>query len=159
MLWYCRLDIGKSIKPVTNWVMRFCLQGGAMICTWSSWCHCHCHPIISCFIKIHNGFTFLVQLTQVVLTNRPLNSCLSICLSVCLVVFHSNYVSTSYFLSVVWKRNKVRNQLVDNSREAINQNKWINSNRLTKIWHNLIWIHFAIPTTTILMVIFQVNLD
>jgi len=25
-----------------------------MICTWSSWCHCH--PIISCFIKIQNGF-------------------------------------------------------------------------------------------------------
>jgi len=25
-----------------------------MICTWSSWCHCH--PIISCFIRIRNGF-------------------------------------------------------------------------------------------------------
>jgi len=22
---------------------------------------CHCHPIISCFIKIRNGFTFLVS--------------------------------------------------------------------------------------------------
>jgi len=29
-----------------------------MIRTWSSWCHCH--PIVSCFIKIQNGFTFLV---------------------------------------------------------------------------------------------------
>jgi len=29
-----------------------------MICTWSSWCHCH--PIISCFIEIQNGLTFLV---------------------------------------------------------------------------------------------------
>ena len=27
-----------------------------MICIWSS----YCHPIISCFIKIQNGFTFLV---------------------------------------------------------------------------------------------------
>jgi len=29
-----------------------------MSCMWSSWCHCY--PIISCFIKIQNGFTFLV---------------------------------------------------------------------------------------------------
>jgi len=29
-----------------------------MICIWSSWCHCH--PVISCFIKIENGLTFLV---------------------------------------------------------------------------------------------------
>jgi len=29
-----------------------------MICTWSSWCHCY--SIISCFIKIQNGLTFLV---------------------------------------------------------------------------------------------------
>jgi len=27
-----------------------------MICIWSSWCHCH--PIISCFIKIQNGLPF-----------------------------------------------------------------------------------------------------
>jgi len=29
-----------------------------MICIWSSWCHCY--PIISCFIKIQIGLTFLV---------------------------------------------------------------------------------------------------
>jgi len=29
-----------------------------MICLWSS--RYHCHPIISCFIKIQNGLTFLV---------------------------------------------------------------------------------------------------
>jgi len=29
-----------------------------MICIWSSWCHCH--HIISCFIKIRTGLTFLV---------------------------------------------------------------------------------------------------
>ena len=29
-----------------------------VICKWSSWCHCH--PIISCFIKIQNGLIFLV---------------------------------------------------------------------------------------------------
>jgi len=28
------------------------------ICIWSSWCHCH--PIISCFIKIQIGLTFLL---------------------------------------------------------------------------------------------------
>jgi len=29
-----------------------------MICIWSSWCHCH--PIISCLIKIQIGLTFVV---------------------------------------------------------------------------------------------------
>jgi len=29
-----------------------------MIFIWSSWCHCH--PVISCFIKIQRGLTFLV---------------------------------------------------------------------------------------------------
>jgi len=29
-----------------------------MICMWSSWCHCH--PIISCFVNIRIGLTFLV---------------------------------------------------------------------------------------------------
>jgi len=30
-----------------------------MICIWSNWCHCH--PIICCFIKIQNDWTFLVH--------------------------------------------------------------------------------------------------
>jgi len=29
-----------------------------MICIWSS--GCHCHPVISCFIKIQVGLTFLL---------------------------------------------------------------------------------------------------
>jgi len=29
-----------------------------MTCIWSSWCYCH--PIVSCFIKIQTGLTFLV---------------------------------------------------------------------------------------------------
>jgi len=29
-----------------------------LICMWSSWCYCH--PIISCFIKIEIGLTFLL---------------------------------------------------------------------------------------------------
>jgi len=32
-------------------------------------------PIIFCFIKVHNGFTFLVSATQVVLGKRLLNEC------------------------------------------------------------------------------------
>jgi len=42
-----------------------------MICIWSSWCHCH--PIISCFIRIQNGLPFWFWLTRVVLEKRPLN--------------------------------------------------------------------------------------
>jgi len=29
------------------------------ICVWSSWCHCH--PIVSCFVKIQNGSAFLIS--------------------------------------------------------------------------------------------------
>jgi len=29
-----------------------------MICIWSSWCHCH--PVISCFVKIQIALTFMV---------------------------------------------------------------------------------------------------
>jgi len=42
-----------------------------MICIWFTWCHCH--PVISCFIKIQNGLPFWCQLTQVVLEKRLLN--------------------------------------------------------------------------------------
>ena len=35
----------------------------------------HCHPIISCFNKIHNGLSFWYQPTQVVLEKRRLNIC------------------------------------------------------------------------------------
>jgi len=43
-----------------NWVMSVWLSAWwemQMICIWSSWCHCH--PIISCFIKIQTDLTLL----------------------------------------------------------------------------------------------------
>jgi len=62
-----------------NWVMR-CWCGYVwstmlVICIWSSWCHCY--AIISCFIKIQIGLTFLVPAYQIVLEKRSLNGCLS----------------------------------------------------------------------------------
>ena len=36
-------------------------------------CICHCHPIISCFIKIQNGLPFWWCLIPVIVENRPLN--------------------------------------------------------------------------------------
>ena len=44
-----------------------------MICIWSIWCHCY--PIISCFIKIQIGLTFLMPAYQVVLEKRALSFC------------------------------------------------------------------------------------
>ena len=38
-----------------------CLEWGAVICIWSSWYHCQCHPISSWFIKIHIRLTFLMS--------------------------------------------------------------------------------------------------
>jgi len=62
VLWRCWLGIRKSIWPVKNRVMScswlFIGTKLQMICIWSSWCHCQ--PVISCFIKIQNGLTFLV---------------------------------------------------------------------------------------------------
>ena len=56
--WSC---VRKSIRPVENWVAR-CWRGylSAARCRWSIWSSgCHCHPVISCFIKIHIGLIFL----------------------------------------------------------------------------------------------------
>jgi len=47
-----------------------------MICIVFSWCLCH--PLISCFIKVQIGLTFLCWLTQIVLEKRPRNRCLSV---------------------------------------------------------------------------------
>ena len=54
-----------------------------MICIWSSWCHCH--PVISCFIKIQNGLTFWFRLIQIILEKRPLNGCVSVLRWMCLL--------------------------------------------------------------------------
>jgi len=59
VLWHCWFGVRKSIRPVINWGMR-CWHGylsRMRFCIWSTWCHCH--PIVSCFIKIQIGLTFL----------------------------------------------------------------------------------------------------
>ena len=57
----CWLGVTKSIRLVkVDWEVAWLSVRSKvrMICTWSSWCHCH--PIICCHIKIQNGVTFLV---------------------------------------------------------------------------------------------------
>jgi len=50
----CWLGGRKSIWPVRNWVIGAGIwKELQIICTWSSWCHCH--PVISCFVGIQNG--------------------------------------------------------------------------------------------------------
>jgi len=58
-----RLVVRKIIRPVKKlsgevlaWLSVWCEV--QMICILSSWCYCH--PVISCFITIQNGFSFLV---------------------------------------------------------------------------------------------------
>ena len=80
MLCHCWLGIRKTVWSVKNLsdVMLAWLSVWSekqMICMWYSWYHCH--PIVSCFIKIQNGFIFWCQLSQVVLEKRPLNGCSS----------------------------------------------------------------------------------
>jgi len=79
--WYCWLGVRKSIPPVKiEWwgaSMVICLEQGAygllMVQLMSL------PPIISCFIKIHNGSTFLVPAYQAVLEKRPLIGCKYCC--------------------------------------------------------------------------------
>jgi len=67
LLWHCWLGVRKSIRPVKKlsdevlaWL--FVWREVQMTCIWSSWCHCH--PIVSCFIKIQTGLTFLAPAYQ-----------------------------------------------------------------------------------------------
>ena len=82
VLWHCWLSVGKSIWPVKYWVMR-CWRGylsGAR-CRWFACgpADATAIPIISCFIKIHVGITFLVPAYSVVLEKRLINGCLFVC--------------------------------------------------------------------------------
>jgi len=70
----CCIDWVSSGDARSKWRdagVVICLE---LICTWSSWCHCH--DIISCFIKIQNMFSSGASLHQTVLEKRPLNKCL-----------------------------------------------------------------------------------
>ena len=79
VLWCCWFGGRKGIWPVkTKWWgtgVVICLQRGAMICIWSSWCHCH--PITSCYSKIQNGLPFWCRLTQDVLEKKAVKRCSS----------------------------------------------------------------------------------
>jgi len=73
-VWHCWFGICKSIWPVKNWLAWLSVWNEVqMICIliWSRWCYCH--PIISCFIKIQIGLTFLVPAYQGCPGKRPLN--------------------------------------------------------------------------------------
>jgi len=64
LLWHCWLGLRKSIwavKKMSDKVLAWLSVWSEVqvICIWSSWCHCH--PIISCFIKIQIGLNFLVS--------------------------------------------------------------------------------------------------
>jgi len=62
MLWHCWLDVRKSFYPVKRikwWGTVVAVWSEAqMICIWSCWCHCHL--IVSYFIKVQSSLIFLV---------------------------------------------------------------------------------------------------
>jgi len=80
VLWHCWLHVRKNMQPVklSHKVLAWLSVWSKvhMICIWSSWCHCH--TVISYFIRIQIGLTFLLPSAQVVLEKRPLNGCLSV---------------------------------------------------------------------------------
>ena len=70
---------GLSSDGVLAWLSVWSVV--QVICIWSSWCHCL--PIISCFIKIQDGFTARCTTVQSTVL-LSLVICPSIRLSVCL---------------------------------------------------------------------------
>jgi len=65
-----------------------------MICIWSI--RCYCHPIISCFVKIHSGLTFLMPAYPGCLTIEECWQSVSIWQS-----YRPQYSST-FFLFILW---------------------------------------------------------
>ena len=106
MLWYCWFGVRKNIQPVKElsdevlvWLSVW--HEVQMICKWYSWCHCHCHSIISCFIKIQNGF-FWCRLIQVVLEKEDAKR-VSVCLFTVILLYKlmDMYLLTSDTWNVV----------------------------------------------------------
>jgi len=63
VFWHCWLVVRKTIRPVKKFSDEVLVRLSVwievhMICIRSSWCYCH--PVISHFIKIQIGLTFLV---------------------------------------------------------------------------------------------------
>ena len=85
-----------------------------IICIWSGWCHCH--PIVSYFVKVHDSLTFLMP----AYSGRPRKDAVkrvSVCLSVCLSVF---CVPCLHFKNEISGRLENRQELItrwDSERE------------------------------------------
>ena len=73
------LLVGKSIRPVKNWVTRcwcgYLWSEVQIVRMWSIWCHCIPSSLAS--FKSRLVLLFWYRLTQVVLEKRPLNVCSS----------------------------------------------------------------------------------
>jgi len=90
VLWRCWLDGRKDIWPVKKlsggvWAWLSVWSKVQMICMWSKWCHCH--PIISCFVKTQNGYLFRSGLPMLSWKKRLLNGC-SVAVVVLLSIFY-----------------------------------------------------------------------
>jgi len=84
-----------------------------MICIWSSWCHCQ--SVISCFIEIQIGLTFLV-LAYPGCPGKQAVKWVSVCLSVCLCLLSDRRASVKelmpFSVVVQWWMKKGRGQCV-----------------------------------------------
>jgi len=84
-----------------------------MICIWSSWCHCH--PIISCFIKIQNGFILMMPAYPGCPGKQAVKR-MSVCPAYVLLVHCTQQeILTKLSVSEVWFRDSVCNTVDENS--------------------------------------------
>jgi len=90
------------IQPVKNWVTR-CWHGylsgvrSKWFCIWSS--SCHCHPVTSCFLKIQNGFSFLVPAYPDCPVKEAIKR-LSVCLFCLLVSFSAGWLKSYWWIFI-----------------------------------------------------------
>ena len=105
-LWRCWVGSRKGIQPVKNWVVG-CRHG------YLSGARCRlaygpADATVSCFCKIHIGFTFLYRLTWVVPDKGPLNGCVRVCvlyyimLSLTVVIFLPWSAMVKYWTQCCW---------------------------------------------------------
>jgi len=109
-----------------------------MTCIWSSWCHYQ--PIISCFIKMRNGLTFVVPVyPRLCWKKRPLNGCLSFCLASLLFSHTSSFTQRD---SLGHNYGRFLNQLsfLLPNQQCQSTDHWPQSN-----WPHPFFIHQATP--------------
>ena len=98
VLWRCWLGSRKGIRPVkTGWWgagMVVCLEWGADLVIWPSWCYGHLLSLVS--VKSRLVLPFWYQLTRVVPEKAVKRVCVCVCLTVSSIMHKKAVTATAH---------------------------------------------------------------